>query len=99
LLIIDEILELLRNGQWHELKEITEKTQLRELKIQLITSFLIEYDFLEYDKDKKKIRLSPTVRAFLKKIDVAGREKTRENKRQLMVTSNFFQNSIFTLWQ
>ena len=68
LLAIDEILELLRNGEWHELKEIVDKTQLHEFKVELITSFLAEYDFLEFDKKEKKIKLSPQLLVFLKNI-------------------------------
>ena len=68
LLAIDEILDLLKNGEWHELKEITDKTRLRELKVEIITSFLAEYDFLEFDKKEKKIKLSPQLLLFLKKI-------------------------------
>lgn len=69
LLAIDEILELLKNGDWHELKEISNKTHLHKSKVELITSFLAEYDFLELDKKEKKIKLSPQLLHFLKKIE------------------------------
>lgn len=65
---IDRIIDLLKNGEWHELKEISDKTRLHEFKIEIITSFLAEYDFLEVDKRKKKIKLSPQLQLFLKKI-------------------------------
>jgi len=73
LLAIDEILELLRNGEWHELKEIVDETQLHEFKVELITSFLAEYDFLDYNKREKKIKLSPQMLLFLKKIEAIER--------------------------
>lgn len=69
MLAIDEILELLKNGDWHELKEISDKTQLHKSKVELITSFLAEYDFLEFDQKEKKIKLSPQLLHFLKKIE------------------------------
>lgn len=69
MLPIDEILELLKNGEWHELKEIADKTQLHEFKVELITSFLAEYDFLEFNKKEKKIKLSPELLLFLKSIE------------------------------
>jgi len=69
LLAVDEILELLKNGEWHGLREIADKTQLREFKVELITSFLAEYDFLEFNKKEKKIKLSPQLLLFLKKIE------------------------------
>ncbi len=68
MLAIDEILELLKNGDWHGLKEISNKTQLKKFKVELITSFLAEYDFLEFDKKEKRIKLSPQLLHFLEKI-------------------------------
>jgi DNA-binding IclR family transcriptional regulator len=69
LLAIDEILDLLKNGEWHELKEVAGRTHLREVKVEIISSFLAEYDFLEFDEREKKIKLSPQLRLFLKKIE------------------------------
>jgi len=68
LLAIDEILDLLRNGEWHGLKEVADRTRLKEVKVEIVTSFLVEYDFLEFDKEEKKIKLSPQLQLFLKKI-------------------------------
>jgi len=69
LLPIDEILAMLRNGGWHGLKEIADKTRLHEFKVKLIASFLAEYDFLEFNKKEKKIKLSPQLLLFLRKIE------------------------------
>jgi len=69
LLAIDEILELLKNGQWHELKEIADKTNLQGFRAELISNFLAEYDFLEFDKKEKKIRLTPQLQLFLRNIE------------------------------
>ena len=68
MLAIDEILDLLRNGEWHGLKEVADRTRLKEVKVEIVTSFLVEYDFLEFDKEEKKIKLSPQLQLFLKKI-------------------------------
>jgi len=75
LLAIDEILQLLKNGEWHGLREIVDKTRLHEFKVELITSFLAEYDFLEFDKREKKIKLSLQLLLFLKKIEDIEREE------------------------
>jgi len=78
LLAIDEILDLLKNGEWHGVKEIADRVQLRELKVELITGFLAEYDFLEVDKKEKRIKLSPHMLLFLKKIeDIERRLRSR----------------------
>jgi len=65
---IDHILELLKDGKWHEIKEIAEKTRLHEFKAELITSFLAEYNFIELNTKEKKIRATPSLLIFLKEI-------------------------------
>ena len=80
MLAIDEILDLLKNGEWHGVKEIADKTRLHEFKVELITSFLAQYDFLEFEKKEKKIKLSPQLLLFLKKIEGAEREALRQKR-------------------
>jgi len=75
LLAIDEILEVLENGKWHDLKEIVEKTRLHEPKLKLVTSFLAEYDFVQLDPAISRIRLTPQLLNFLKKIQDLEREE------------------------
>lgn len=74
---IDEILVLLTNGEWHRVKEIANKTQLEEVKVELITSFLAEYDFLEFDRKAMKVKLSPQLKLFLSKIQDIDREAVK----------------------
>ena len=80
LIAIDEILGLLRNGEWHAVKEIAEKSQLQEFKVELITSFLAEYDFLEFDQKEKRIKLSPQLELFLSKIEDIDREASKQRR-------------------
>ena len=68
MLAIDKIFEILHNGNWHRLTEVAEKTGTQESKMKLISNFLSAYDFLEYYKEKKKIRLSGELQVFLEKI-------------------------------
>jgi len=65
---IDEILDVLKNGKWHDLKEISEKTQLQGLKVELLTDFLAEYDFIKLNKKEHKTRLTQPLLDFLRKI-------------------------------
>lgn len=83
LLAIDDILELLNNGEWHGLKEIADRIRLNEFKVELITSFLAEYDFLEFNKKEKRIKLSPQLLHFLKKIEEVEREEEIGQKRSV----------------
>jgi len=72
---IDQILDLLKNGKWHDLKEISQKTQLQKLKVELLADFLAEYNFIELNKEEQITRLTPTLLNFLNKIrEVEERE-------------------------
>ena len=71
---IDQILSILRNGRWHDIKEICEKTQLNTLKVELLTNFLLEYNFIELDKKECKTRLTRPLFQFLKKIEETENE-------------------------
>ena len=66
--MINVIFNLLEDGKWHSLTEITDKSGLHEFKLEIVTSFLAEYDFIELDKTKRKVRLAVSVVDFLKKI-------------------------------
>ena len=68
LLGVDEIFDTLKNGEWHDFEEISEKTQLSVFKLELLTKFLAEYKFIELDKRKQRTRLTPPLLNFIKKI-------------------------------
>ena len=65
---IDEILNILKNGKWHDLREISEKTRLHEVKVEMLTNFLAQYNFVELDKREHKTRLTKPLFNFLKNI-------------------------------
>jgi len=65
---INELLELLEDDKWYDLSQIAEKMRLHEFRVELITSFLAEYGFINLDKEGNRIRLAPSVLSFLKKI-------------------------------
>ena len=68
LLGVDEIFDTLKNGEWHDFEEISEKTRLSVFKLELLTKFLAEYKFIELDKRKQRTRLTPPLLNFIKKI-------------------------------
>jgi len=73
---VDDILELLENGEWHDLKEIERKTRLQDLDIKSVTKFLVQYNFIKLDKEGKKAKLDSSTQDFLKKIrQLEGEEK------------------------
>ena len=65
---VDDILKLLENGKWHDLKEIGKKIQLQDLDIASITKFLSKYSFIKLDKERKKAKLDSSTQDFLKRI-------------------------------
>ena len=73
---VEDILRLLKNGKWHDLKEIREKTQLNDLKVKSVTKFLSQYNFIKLNEGEQKIKLDPSMKKFLKKIRQLEGEET-----------------------
>ena len=64
----ETILQLLENGKWHYLKDITEKTRINSFKIESVTKFLAKYNFVKLDEAEQKVKLDPHTNRFLKRI-------------------------------
>jgi len=72
---VNDILKLLEDGKWHNLKEIGKKIKLDDLKVKNITKFLAQYNFIMLDKEEQKVKLGPSTQDFLKKIrQIEGEE-------------------------
>ncbi len=73
---VNDILELLENGKWHDLKKIGKKIQIQDLEIVSVAKFLAQYEFVRLDKKEKKAKLDSSMRDFLEKIRrLEGEEK------------------------
>jgi DNA-binding IclR family transcriptional regulator len=66
---IEKILEILNDRRWHSIREIKEKLNIHQLKLESLTDFLSEYSLVELDRKKKKIRLAPLLSSFLKEAE------------------------------
>ena len=66
--VVNVILDFLEDGKWHSLTEMSDKSGLHEFKLEIVTNFLAEYDFIKLDKTKQKVRLAVSVVDFLKKV-------------------------------
>ena len=64
MLAIDEILFLLKDGEWHHLKEIPQKFALSKTKAEMAVNFLREYDFVTLNEDTQ-FRIQPTMLKFI----------------------------------
>ncbi len=62
---LDEILELLKDSQWHSLDEIRAQVSLSEDKLKEIIRFLEEQEFISIDKNKMRAKISPLGLTFL----------------------------------
>jgi hypothetical protein len=71
---IDEILWMLEDGKWHELKEIQEKFVLPPVKTEIVVNFLGEYNFIEVKEKTKEVRLESSTRKFIKEIQRLEKE-------------------------
>jgi hypothetical protein len=65
---IDEVLLLLKDGEWHDLKEITEKVALPKFKTEKVVNFLSEYDFIQLNENIRKMKIKPPIHDFFEKI-------------------------------
>ena len=71
---IDEILWLLKDGEWHDLEEIAEKTEISKIKVDMVVSFLGEYDFIQINNHLKKIKLKQSIIDFFDEIQRIEKE-------------------------
>ena len=71
----ETIFQLLENGKWHYLKDITEKTSLNSFKVENVTKFLAKYNFVKLDTAEQKVKLDPPTNNFLKKIRLLENEE------------------------
>ncbi len=66
--MVNTLFDLLEDGTWHNLTEIADTSSLDESKLEIVTNFLAEYDFIELNKVKRNVKLAVSVVDFLKKI-------------------------------
>ena len=66
--VIDDILWLLKDGEWHDLQEIAEKVPLSPAKTELVVSFLAEYDFVQLNENTKEVKLQSPLLKFINEL-------------------------------
>ena len=65
--IIDRIVEMFKDGKWHTINELSKMSQIHEFKIEIMTDFLADYSFLEFNKKERKAKSSIAFGKFLKR--------------------------------
>lgn len=66
MLEIDKVIDVLKDGEWHKLDEIGEKSKLSETKVERILTFLAEYGFIEINGSGQKMKVGFSLQRFLK---------------------------------
>jgi DNA-binding IclR family transcriptional regulator len=74
---IDDILWLLKDGKWHAFEEITKNLALPKIKAELAVSFLAEYDFIQLNKNNRRVKLQPSTLEFIEEIQHLEKEALR----------------------
>ncbi|UCE95187.1 MAG: hypothetical protein JSV51_05480 [Candidatus Bathyarchaeota archaeon] len=64
---IDHVLDILKDGKWHAIDEISKRSNLHEFKIKIIADFLAHFSFLEFDRPRMKAKLSKIFADFIRK--------------------------------
>ena len=64
----NQIIDALRDGQWHYLDAISEEHRLHHDQVLAIIDFLAEYDLVALDEEHMKVKLSIPMLKFLKEI-------------------------------
>jgi len=62
---INEVVGLIKDGQWHTVKDIINKAKLPKLKTNKILEFLANYNFIGLDSEHEKAKVSPSLTKFL----------------------------------
>lgn len=60
--IVEEFLELIKDGQWHSTNEITVALDQQEDLVKDIISFYKEFGFIETDKNRTNIIIDAEIR-------------------------------------
>ena len=76
LLTIDEMLWSLKDGKWHNLTEIIEKSPLPQPITKMALNFLQEFNFIQIDEKEGKAKLSPPMFNFIDEIQRIEKEET-----------------------
>jgi len=67
---LQNILELLSDGEFHGLEELQMKTELNEKQTRTIVEFLTEYGFAEMHHENEKVRINKSTRNLLEKTTI-----------------------------
>jgi hypothetical protein len=62
---VDTLFGLLKDGNWHTLKELTQKSRIPQSRIDILFRFLSNSPFAIFDETQMKVKLSKIFLSFL----------------------------------
>lgn len=63
---IEEVISLIKNGQWHTLEDIINKAKLPQPKTKEILQFLADHNFIDLDNEQRRTKVTMSLAKFLK---------------------------------
>ena len=63
--IVDEVVEILKDGKWHSLSEIAKRLKLKPKKTEGILQFLAECDFATFDQKNNTAIINPELKELI----------------------------------
>ncbi|MEM4704394.1 MAG: hypothetical protein QXJ02_04925 [Candidatus Bathyarchaeia archaeon] len=62
---LEVLLELLADGEWHEIEELRQLLGLDVCTVEEVMEFLCEYAFAQVDKEHRLVRVNPDFKKLL----------------------------------
>jgi hypothetical protein len=62
----NRLLEMLSDGKWHEIDQLEQDEDLNDYEVEKIVKFLDQYDFVEIDENKHRVRIDRDLGRIIK---------------------------------
>lgn len=63
--ILDEVVDLLKDGEWHDLKDVAINLELTQQELQQILQFLIKLDLVNLDEKQEKALMTSVLKELI----------------------------------
>lgn len=63
--ILDDVVDLLKDGEWHDLKDVAKNLELTQQELQQILQFLIRLDLVNLDEKQEKALMTSVLKELI----------------------------------
>jgi hypothetical protein len=77
---LEELLAILKDGAWHDIRDIAEQTHVQPDKLIELAKFLLEKQIIKYEAETRKIQVEPEWKSLIPIETGAARRKRRNLK-------------------